>query len=313
MSKLNIIFMGTPEFAETILDAISKKHNISLVVTQPDSYNHKTHKEEYSPCKKWAVEHNVEVFQPEKIKTDFGKILNTPCDLIVTAAYGQIVGNEVLNYPKYKCINVHGSILPKYRGGAPIQRAIMNGDTETGITIMYMDTKMDAGDILRIEKIPILETDDNGSIFEKLANLASSIINDVIDDLVMGKIISVKQNEDEVTFAKIITKDEEKIDFNKSSKELNNIIRGLNPNPGVYFYLDDAMVKVYKAKALDDATAYSAGTISFIGKKTFGIACGDGTSLEVLELQMSGKNRIKAVEFINGQGRKLLYIGKEIK
>ena len=311
--KLNIIFMGTPEFAKTILNAISLKHNITLVVTQPDTYNRKTHSEQYSPCKEWAVEHNVEVFQPEKIRLDYEKVLNTPCDLIVTAAYGQIIGEEILNYPKYKCINVHGSILPKYRGGAPIQRAIMNGDKETGITIMYMDKRMDAGDILRIEKTPILDSDNNGSIFDKLSEIGANIINDVIDDLVNNKLTPIKQDESEVSFAKIISKDEELLDFNKDSTILHNTVRGLNPNPGCYFYLDGMMIKVHLTKVSSNTHNGKVGVITSINKKSFEISCGNGTVLEVLELQMPGKGKVKAVEFINGQGRKLIYIGKELK
>ena len=312
MKKLDIIFMGTPEFAVNILDEISKVHNVRLVVTQPDSYSHKLHKEVYSDVKVWAINHNIEVFQPEKIRNDYDKIINTPCDLIVTAAYGQIVGEEVLNYPKYKCINVHGSILPKYRGGAPIQRAIMNGDKETGVTIMYMDKRMDAGDILRIERIPILDSDNQGTIFKKLSELGSSIINDVIEDLVNGNIKPIKQNEDEVTFAPTIKKDEEMINFNDYAINVHNHIRGLNPNPFAFFMLDNMIVKVYNSIVSDFRHNEESGRIININKKSFDISCKDGTTITILELQLPGKNRIKASEFINGQGRKLIFVGKEL-
>lgn len=312
MKKLDVIFMGTPKFSVNIVNEINKVHNVRLVVTQPDSYSHKLHKDVYSDVKNWAIEHNIEVFQPEKIKTDYDKILNTPCDIIVTAAYGQIVGEEVLNYPKYRCINVHGSILPKYRGGAPIQRAIMNGDKETGVTIMYMEKGMDSGDILRIEKIPILDSDNQETIFDKLSELGGSIINEVIDDLVNGKINPIKQNEALVTYAPTIKKEEERIDFNNKAEDIHNLIRGLNPNPGCFFMLDNMPVKVYNSIVSNSVCNSEVGTIIAINKKSFDISCKDGTVLSILELQLPGKNRVKASEFINGQGRKLISIGKEL-
>src|SRR5690606_27150774 len=189
---MKIIFMGTPDFAVRILDEINKNFEVVLVVTQPDTYNYRKKKYEYSPVKFYALEHNLEIFQPESIKKEADYILGLDVDLIVTAAYGQFVPKKILDHPKYRAINVHGSILPKYRGGAPIQRAIINGDAETGITIMYMDRRMDAGDILRIEKIPILDEDTQDTMFEKLSILGSKMIVDVINDLRMGKIIDRK-------------------------------------------------------------------------------------------------------------------------
>ena len=317
---MNIIFMGTPEFSVPIVEEISKVHDITLVVTQPDTFNIKKKEMVYSPVKTWALSKNIEVFQPVKIREDYDKILNTPCDLIVTAAYGQIVPEAVLDYPKYKAINVHGSLLPKYRGGAPIQRAIINGDKETGITIMYMAKKMDAGDILYQETLPILDSDTQDTIFNKLSGLASFFINDVIDKLASGLLKPVKQNEDEVTYAYNLTKEDEHIDFTKSARAVFNQIRGLNSNPTGYFILDNQNIKVYDSIVKKEEICYNnmlkdipvPGRIVGINKDSFDVSCKDGSVISILEIKLPGKNKMKVKDFINGQGRKMLAIGKEI-
>jgi len=192
--------MGTPEFGATILEELVKQHNVVLVVTQPDKMINRKKEIEFSAVKKKAIELNIPVFQPIKIRQEYQYIIdNYDFDLIVTAAYGQIVGTKLLNYPKYKAINVHGSLLPKYRGGAPIQRSIINGDKETGITIMYMAKEMDSGDILAQESIPILDSDNSDSMFKKLAILGANMINKTIELLINNQITPIPQNVDEVT------------------------------------------------------------------------------------------------------------------
>ena len=317
---MNVIFMGTPEFSVPILDEISKKHHISLVVTQPDTFNIKKKEMVFSPVKVWAISHNIEVFQPEKIRSDYEKIINTPCDIIVTAAYGQIVPTEVLDYPRLKAINVHGSLLPKYRGGAPIQRAIMNGDKETGITIMYMAPKMDAGDILYQEKLEILDSDIQDTVFNKLSLLASSFINDVIEKLDKGLLKGIPQKEEEVTFAYNLNKDDEHIDFTKSSRDVFNQIRGLNSNPTGFFILDNQIVKVYSSIVKKEEICYNnmledfpiPSRICGVNKDSFDVSCRNGSVISILEIKLPGKNRMMVKDFINGQGRKMLAIGKEI-
>ena len=316
---MNVIFMGTPEFSVGIVDAISKVHNVTLVVTQPDAFNIKKKEYVFSPVKKWALERNIPVFQPEKIREDYGKILETPCDIIVTAAYGQIVPVEVLEYPRLKAINVHGSLLPKYRGGAPIQRAIINGDKETGITIMYMAKAMDAGDILYQERIPILDSDIQDTIFTKLSDLASSIINDVIEKLDKGLLKGIPQDEKKVSYAYNLKKEDEHIDFSKTARECFNQIRGLNSNPTGYFILDEQNVKVYASIEKNGKICYNknlekkTGVIVSINKDSFDVLCKDGTILSILEIKLPGKNRMSVKDFINGQGRKMLVIGKELQ
>lgn len=317
---LDIIFMGTPTFSVPIVDEISKKHHIILVVTQPDSYNIKKKEYIYSPVKKWALEHNIEVFQPNKIREEYDKVLNTKCDLVVTAAYGQIIPEVILDYPRLKCINVHGSLLPKYRGGAPIQRAIINGDDKTGITIMYMAPKMDAGDILYQIELPILDSDTQDILFDKLSGLASSVINDVIEKLDNNELTPTPQDIEKVTFAYNLTKDDEHIDFHKKARDCFNQIRGLNSNPTGYFILDNENVKVYSSVEKNSEKCYNnlinegfnPGMICGINKDSFDVLCGEGTVISILEIKLPGKNKMKVKDFINGQGRKMLAIGKEL-
>ena len=238
----------------------------------------------------------------------------------MTAAYGQIVPEVVLNYPRLKAINVHGSLLPKYRGGAPIQRSIINGDEKTGITIMYMAKKMDAGDILYQKELPILDSDIQDTIFNKLSLMASSFINDIIEKLDKNELTPIPQNEDEVTYAYNLTKDDEHIDFNKSARSVFNQIRGLNSNPTGYFVLDNENVKVYASVEKNEGICYNnmldfspkPGMIVGINKDSFDVLCGDGKLISILEIKLPGRNRMKVRDFINGQGRKMLSIGKEI-
>ena len=194
--------MGTPEFGATILSELVKQHNVVLVVTQPDKLVGRKREIEFSAVKKKAIELNIPVFQPINIRKEYQYIIdNYDFDLIVTAAYGQIVGTKLLYHPKYRSINVHGSLLPKHRGGAPIQRSIINGDKETGITIMYMEKGMDSGDMLAQESIKIEQTDNSDSLFIKLADLGAKMINQTIEKLVNNEIIPIKQNEEEVTYS----------------------------------------------------------------------------------------------------------------
>ncbi len=309
---MKIIFMGTPNFAVPIASEILKKHEIVLVVTQPDQYNYKKKTVIFSPVKQWAVDNNLPVFQPEKIRDEKNVIFEYQADLIVTAAYGQIIPEDILNFPKYKAINVHGSLLPKYRGGAPIQRAIINGDDKTGITIMYMAKKMDAGDIIKIEELPILDSDNQDTIFEKLSQLGKNMILEVIDDLEKNKIKAIPQDENQVTYAYNLTKEDEKINFNNSARDVFNQIRGLNSNPGAYFTIDNTNIKVYNSIVKDSLCDKKPGTIVGISKNSFEISCKDGSIISILELQLPSKNKMLARDFINGQGRKLLSINKEI-
>ncbi len=305
--------MGTPMFAVPILDEIRKEHDVVLVVTQPDTYNLKKKKMVFNPVKEYCVSNNLECFQPEKIKKEYDKILATPCDLIVTAAYGQIIGEEVLCHPRLRCINVHGSLLPKHRGGAPIQRAIINGDSKTGITIMYMEKGMDTGDMLYQESIDILDSDNQDTMFSKLSMLGASCINKVISDLDKGLITPVKQDESLVTYSLNLTKEDEHIDFTKSNVDVFNQIRGLNSNPGAYCILDNFNVKVYNTKKTDKKHNGKTGVIIGINKDSFEVSCGNNSVIAITEIQFPSKKRMLVKDFLNGLGKSLITLNKEIK
>lgn len=306
MNKLKIVFMGTPKFSVPILEALIEKYDVIGVVTQPDKEVGRKKILTPSPVKECALKHSIPVFQPKRIRKEYKEIVDLHPDIIVTAAYGQIVGMELLDSPKYRSINVHGSLLPKYRGGAPIQRSIMNGDEYTGITIMYMEKGMDSGDILNKRCLKIEDTDNNETLFEKMSYLGRDLLMETLPLLIEGKIIPEKQNEEEVTYAYNIEPEEEKLDFSKSALQVFNHIRALSPQPGAYFMLKDEKIKVYASKVTDLKHDTEVGSIINVSKKGFMIACGEGTVLDILEIQQTGKNKISARDFANGALRKYL-------
>ena len=309
---MNIVYMGTPEFSVGPLRELIKEYNVSLVVTQPDRKVGRKQEIKFSPVKEFALENNIEVFQPEKIRKEYQYILDKKPDLIITCAYGQIIPKEILDYPKYKCINIHASLLPKYRGGAPIHHAIINGDEYTGITIMYMDEAMDSGDILYQEKIKIEENDNVGTMFNKLSDLGSKMIIDFLPKFLNGEITPIKQNVDEVTYAYNISKEDEKIDFNNNSKDIFNKIRGLNPFPVSYALLDDKRVKLYASRIGSSNKNGEIGEIIHIYEDGIGIRTKDGEII-ITELQFEGKKKTHAKEYINGLQNKEDLLGKIFK
>jgi methionyl-tRNA formyltransferase len=261
--------------------------------------------------KKYALEHNIEVFQPEKIRKDYQTILDKKPDLIVTAAYGQIVGEKLLNAPTYKAINVHGSLLPKHRGGAPIQRAIINGDEVTGITIMYMVKQMDAGDILAQKEIKIEKDETSSSLFQKMSILGRDLLMEVIPNLVQGKITPIPQDESLVTFSPNILSEEEKFDFNQEAIVLERLCRGLLDEPGAYFnflnYPDPQdKIKVFECHVSNKQHNTDVGKIISVEKKFFTISCGNHTALDIYKVQPVGKKIMNASDFINGGLKKYL-------
>ena len=302
---LKIVFMGTPEFSVPILDALNNTYDVVGVVTQPDKMVGRKKELQKSPVKVYAENHNLKVFQPVKIREDYEEILALNPDLIVTAAYGQIVGMKLLNAPKYKSINVHGSLLPKHRGGAPIQRAIMNGDKVTGITIMYMAKKMDAGDILAQKELEILPTDTSTTLFKKMSLLGRDLLMETIPNLISGNITPIKQVEEEATFSFNIESHEEEIDFTKEATVIERTLRGLLDEPGMYFYFKgfndpNDRIKVYNAKIGTLSHNKEVGTIVSVSKKFFTMACGNNTTLDIYEVQPVGKKKMPSCDFING-------------
>lgn len=299
MKDIKIVFMGTPSFAVPILSSLIDYYNVVMVVCQPDKEKDRKGNIIYSPCKTLALENNIEVFQPLKIKEDYAKILDKKPDIIVTAAYGQIIPDEVLNYPKYGCINVHGSLLPKLRGGAPIHHAIINGDKETGVTIMYMDKKMDAGDIIAQRSIEIEDDIILDDLYSKLSLLGRDLLIDTLPSIIAGTNARIKQNEKEVTFGFNITKEEEKIDFNNKAKDIYNLIRGLSTNPGAYGMINGKRMKIYSAEITSIKSLQDPGLIENISSNGILVNTNDYKIL-LKDIKLEGKKRCLVKDFING-------------
>ena len=292
--------MGTPEFAVPILKLLIDEYDVVGVVTQPDRMVGRKRIITPPPVKELALEHNIKVFQPRKIKEDYQEILALAPDLIVTCAYGQILPEEILHFPKYGCINVHASLLPKLRGGAPIHHAIIDGYKETGITIMYMSKKMDQGDILTQVKTPILDDDTLGSLQYKLSEMAKDLLKSTISLLIEDKIIPLKQNEEEATYGYNISREEERIDFTKSIEEVDRQVRGLNPVPGAYTTLNGKILKIYDVRFGDRYYPNTEdGTIVDFHHDGFSVVCGK-KELVITDMALEGKRRCAAKDFLNG-------------
>lgn len=299
-----VVFMGTPQFSVPILEAIIQDQTIELiaVVTQPDRKVGRKQKLTASPIKKLALKHDIEVLQPEKISgsPEMEQIIEMKPDLIITAAYGQFVPTKLLYAPTYRSINVHASLLPKYRGAAPIHYAILNGDEETGITIMYMEKVMDAGDIISQKSIVITDEDTTGSMFEKLSILGRDLLMETLPSIFSEENESIKQDEDKVTYSPMISKEQEKIDWNKSGREIFNHIRALNPAPGAYTLLDDERFKIWKAEITVEKTDKNPGQIVKATQDALYVAGGDGSVLSLVEVQPAGRQRLSVEDYLIG-------------
>ena len=297
MKKVKTIFMGTPEFAIPVLKTLLKLSDVVCVVTKPDALVGRKKVLTPSPIKKLAIKENIPVLTPVKLKEEYQSILNYEPELIVTCAYGKIVPKVILDYPKYGCINIHASILPKYRGSAPMQWAIANGEKETGITLMYMDEKMDTGDIIDIEKIPILDDDDLGSIHDKLSLLGSSILEKNFSNIINNNISRVKQDDTKATLAPMITREMELLDFNDYGKNIINKIRAFSPYPLTRTMINNEEVKIVKAKFIRKENTNIGKLI--ITKNDLGIECLDGIIyLEIIK--PVGKKEMPIKSFLNG-------------
>lgn len=307
MKNINVVFMGTPSFASVILKELIKSYNVVMVVCQPDREKDRKGNIVYSPCKEIAIENNIEVFQPLKIREEYQKILDKKPDIIITAAYGQIIPKVILDYPKYGSINVHGSLLPKLRGGAPIHHAIINGDKDIGVTIMYMDVKMDAGDIISQKSIPLSLDMNLDTAYEKLALLGRDLLIDTLPSIINGTNNKIKQNESEVTFGYNITKEEEKIDFNDSSINIYNKIRGLSSIPGAYAIINNKRMKVYSSFVTSIKSNGIPGVISDIKSDGIYVNTNDYI-IKLTDIKLEGKKRCLVEDFVNGI-KKEDYIG----
>lgn len=304
-----IIFMGTPDFSVPVLKRIlADGYEVIAVVTQPDRPVGRKKVLTAPPVKVEALNNGIPVFQPEKIRRqeELAPILDLGADLIVTAAFGQILPKELLDAPKYGCINVHASLLPELRGGAPIHYSLIQGKKETGITIMYMAEKLDAGDILTSVSIPIDERDTVGTLHEKLSDAGANLLSETLPKLLNGEITAVPQIESEATFAPNIKREQEKIDWSKTGEEIYNQIRGLNPWPVAYTELEGAVIKVWWGEKYTTEIKAEPGTIISLEDDGVVVQTGNQTAIKITELQPSGKKRMSGEQFLRGTNNQLL-------
>lgn len=309
-----IVFMGTPAFSVPILKSlVSEGYEILAVVTQPDRPVGRKRVLTPPPVKVAAVELGLEILQPEKISgsSELERIIDLAPDLIVTAAFGQFLPERLLQAPKRGAINVHASLLPKYRGGAPVHYALINGEAETGVTIMEMVKKMDAGAILSQDSLPIKDQDDVGTLFDKLSELGRELLIKTLPKILAGEITPIPQDEKKVTFSPNITREQERLTWTQTATEVHQQVRGMHPWPVAYTMFGDTRWKIYQAEVSQETTAADPGTIIALAKDGIGIACGAGTILKVTRLQPAGKGQLSTTEFLNGVGRELT-IGSQV-
>ena len=303
---MRIVFMGTPDFAVGSLQALceSGKHEILAVVTQPDRPKGRGNKLLQTPVKEYALEQGLTVYQPQKVKTpEFVELLHElQPELIVVAAFGQFLSKEILELPKYGCINVHASLLPKYRGAAPIQYAIIKGEKESGVTIMQMDIGMDTGAMLDKVVVPIAENTTMGELHDALREQGATLLLQVIDKIAAGTAVAEPQDNEQATYATLLNRSMEHIDWSKTAQEVHNLIRGFNPAPSTFTKLPNGKsLKIWGSKMTGKSSTAAAGTVIETGKHSFFVACGEGV-LEITEVQPESKKRMPAQVFLNGRG-----------
>ena len=299
---MRVIFMGTPDFAvETLEEIIAAGHEVVLVVSQPDKAVGRSKALKYTPVKACAIEHGIEVYQPERIR-------DTECvehlkgyqpDIIIVEAFGQIIPKVILDMPKYGCINVHASLLPKYRGAAPIQWAVINGDKVTGVTTMRMDEGLDTGDMILKEEIELAEDETGGSLFDRLSKTGAALCVKTMEAIENGTAVYTPQDSSLATHTAKIHKELGSIDWTKPAKEIECLIRGLDPWPSAYTRLGDKTLKIWKAKVLDENTKAAPGCLAKVTKNTIWVQTGEGV-LSLLEVQLEGKKRMTTESFLNG-------------
>lgn len=300
----SVVFMGTPEFAVPILQSLidNPEYDVQAVLTQPDHHIGRKRTLHQSPVKELAEQYNIEVLQPAKLSKspEMEKIISLQPDLMITAAYGQFLPTKLLAAAKIAAINVHGSLLPKYRGGAPIQYSIINGDKETGVSIMYMVKKMDAGDIISQRSIPIEDTDDSGTMFKKLSLLGRDLLLETLPKLISGDVNPVAQDPDKVVFSPNITSEQEQIDFRLPAHLIDAKVRGLRPAPLGNMVIDGLRTKIYDVNPLEEKTDLEPGKVVRVTKHQLVIAAGDRTTYQINKLKPAGKKAMDITSYLNG-------------
>ena len=299
---MRVVFMGTPDFAVASLEEIIKAgHEVVLAVTQPDKPKGRGRTLAFPPVKECAMAHGIEVFQPRRIKDDASVeyLKKYKPDIIIVAAFGQILPKSILDMPKYGCVNVHASLLPRYRGAAPIQWAVINGDEITGVTTMRMDVGLDTGDMIAKTEVRIASDETGGSLFDKLAEAGGKLCVKTMEMLENGTAVFTPQNNEESTHTRMITKELGNIDWTKSAVEIERLIRGLNPWPSAYTHLEDKTFKIWKAEVTGETSDYEPGCIVAAGKKELLVQTGSGL-LSLKEVQLEGKKRMDIASFLRG-------------
>lgn len=315
---MKVVFMGTPDFAVEALNALLEAgHRVTAVVTQPDKQKGRERKVQFSPVKECALAHGLTVFQPARIKAPeaVAKLRTFEADIFVVAAFGQMLSKEILEMPKYGCINIHASLLPRYRGAAPIQYAILNGDDVTGVTIMQMNEGMDTGDILMMKAIPVEKSDTGGSLFEKLSALGAGLLVKTLPKIEAGEIIPVKQQEEDAVHVRMLTKDMGRIDWRKDAETLERLVRGMNPWPSAYCGFRGKSLKVWasgvSSEEEQEGSAYAGlfrreeektarpGEVLLVTKDRIYVQTGKGVLL-LKEVQLAGKKRMPVQDFLLG-------------
>lgn len=304
MKDKKVVFMGTPEFSVPVLEMLIENTNVVLVVTQPDKESGRHHELKATPIKECALKHNIEVYQPNKIRNEYEYILEKNPDIIITCAYGQIIPSVLLDTPKYKAINVHASLLPKLRGGSPLHKCIIDGYKETGITIMYMAPGMDDGDIITQRSIEIKDTDNVGIIHNELSIMGRDLLLETLPNIFSGNITRTKQNTEEVTYAYNIKREEEKLDFNKTAREVFNQIRGMYPFPVAYTTLNGEVIKICES-VIGNSSKGKPGEIIETSKDGISVMCKD-KNIIITRLKPSGKKEMSAKDYLNGKNKTLV-------
>ena len=300
--SLRVVFMGTPDFAVgTLMELLAAGHEVALVVTQPDKPKGRGKAVGYSPVKECALSHGIEVYQPKKIREAdcIAYIKSISPDIIVVAAFGQILPAELLNLPRFGCVNVHASLLPKYRGAAPIQWAVINGDAVSGVTIMRMDVGLDTGDMIEQREITLAEDETGGSLFEKLSAEGARLCVETMEKIAAGTAVFTEQDASEATHVGMISKGMGNIDWNQPAEVIERMIRGLNPWPSAYTKLNGKTLKIWRARVKAGKKSRDAGKIISVGKKEIEVQTGEGI-LSLLEVQLEGKKRMETEAFLRG-------------
>lgn len=304
MKDKRVVFMGTPEFSVPVLEMLIENTNVVLVVTQPDKESGRHHELKATPVKECALKHNIEVYQPIKIRNEYEHVLECNPDIIITCAYGQIIPSILLDTPKYKAINVHASLLPKLRGGSPLHKCIIDGYKETGVTIMYMAPGMDDGDIITQRSIEIKDTDNVGIIHDELSIMGRDLLLETLPNIFSGNITRIKQDPNEVTYAYNIKREEEKIDFNKTAREVFNQIRGMYPFPVAYTTLNGEVIKICESR-IGNTSKGKPGEIIETSKDGISVMCKD-KNIIITRLKPSGKKEMAVRDYLNGKNKTIV-------